>query len=105
MTDLEKLEDLKKLIAALVSSKKKFEKMSLRRAEMSFDSHTQKRIQAAEANLNWHAMEHDKLERDVHAAAVDCGLADPRSDYSTIEYNPSSFHCYRYQPRIPLCRQ
>ena len=107
MSDIEKLEDLKKLVMELVRSKKKFDKLSARRSDMSLDSHTQKAIGNANANLNWHAMEHDKLLREVHAAAVDCGLADPRSEsyYSEIEYKPSGFHRYRFKPRVPLCRQ
>lgn len=103
-TDLEKLEELKKAVARLVSSQKRFDQLSNRRRDMSMDTHTQSAIGKANANLDWHAMEHDKLLREVHAICVDCKLADPKDDYSAIEYNPSPFHRYAHQPRIPECR-
>ena len=103
--DLEKLEELKNLLMKLVSSKKKFIKLSEKRSGMSYQDNTPKAIENAEANLNWHAMEYDKLFREVHAVAVDCGIASPKDDYSEIEYNPSAFHKYKHKPRIPKCRE
>jgi len=103
--DLQNLEELKKLVSLLVSSKKKFSKLSERRSEMSHQNNTPKAIGNAEANLNWHAMEYDKLFREVHAVAVNCGIAAPRDDYSEIEYNPSHFHRYQHKPRVPDCRK
>lgn len=103
-TDLEKLEDLKKLTMSLFSSLKRFNKMSDTRALMNHMDNTPKSIENMEAKLNWAAMDHDKLARQVHAASVDCGLSLPKDDYDEIEYNPSPFHKYKYQPRVPLCR-
>jgi len=103
--DLQILEELKKLTASLVSSKKRFLALSKKRSSMSYQDNSRKSIENAEANLNWHAMEYDKLLREVHAVCVDSGLAAPRSGYEKIEYNPSAFHKYSYQPRKPLCRQ
>lgn len=103
--ELEQLEELKKLMMRLVTEKKRFIKLSNKRRDMSFDNNTEKQIQNAEANLNWCAMDYDKLFREVHAVAVDCGIADPRDSYSEIDYHPSSWHTYKHQPRIPLCRQ
>lgn len=99
------LVELKKLTAKLVQSKIKFDKLSQARQGMSMSTHTARRIEAADASLNWHAIEHDKLFREVHAVSVDCGLSAPRSNYDRIEYNPSSFHRYTHQPRIPICRK
>lgn len=103
--ELEKLEELKKLVISLVSSKKKFIKLSERRSGMSWQDSTPKSIDRAEANLNWHAMEYDKLFRAVHAVSVDCGLSKAKDDYSEIEYNPSAFHRYTHKPRVPECRK
>lgn len=103
--DLQIIEELKKLTASLVASKKRFLALSERRSSMSYQDNSKKSIENADANLNWHAMEYDKLLREVHAVCVDAGLAAPRSDYEKIEYNPSAFHRYSYQPRKPLCRQ
>jgi hypothetical protein len=104
-TDLEKLEELKKLTMELVRSQKRFDKLSEKRCGMSLETHTERAIQNANAALDWHAMKHDQLFRQVHAVSVDCGLSRPKDDYGEIEYNPSHFHKYRYQPRVPLCRQ
>lgn len=105
MTDLEKLESLKKAITALVASQKKFLKLSERRSGMSFSENSPKQIDRAEVDLNWHAMEHDKLKHTAHALCVNCGLADPRDGYGPVVYNPSPFHRYKYQPLLPECRK
>jgi hypothetical protein len=103
--DLQTLEELKKLTASLVSSKKRFLALSEKRSNMSYQDNSRKSIENAEASLNWHAMEYDKLLREVHAVCVDAGLAAPKADYEKIEYNPSAFHKYSHQPRVPLCRK
>ena len=103
--DLEQLEELKTLIGRLVTSKKRFIKLSDKRSSINIQDSTSRAIESADANLNWHAMEYDRLFREVHAVAVDCGLSIPRGDYSEIEYNPSPFHKYSHQPRLPMCRR
>ena len=104
--DINKLTDLKQLTDKLLTSQKRFNQLSLKRREMSMDTHSQKQIQNANANLDWHAMEHDKIVREVHAASVDCGISKPHDSYDEyVEYNPTAFHKYRIKQRIPLCRQ
>jgi thiamine biosynthesis protein ThiC len=98
-------EELKKLTVALVASTKKFIKLSEKRGSMNWQDSTRKAIDNANATLNWHAMEHDKLKRQLHAVSVDCGLSLAKDDYSDVEYNPSAFHKYTYKQRVPLCRQ
>ena len=103
--ELEQLEELKKMVGDLVKSKKRFNQLSQKRSDMCTSTHTARSIDKANANLDFHAIEYDKLYRDVHACAVDCGIASPRDNYEKLEYNPSAYHRYTYQPRIPLCRQ
>jgi len=103
--ELEQLEELKTMVGDLVKSKKRFIQLSKKRSDMCISTHTARSIDNANANLDFHAIEHDKLFRDVHACAVDCGIASPRDNYEKVEYNPSAYHRYSYQPRIPLCRQ
>lgn len=98
-------EELKQLTVRLVASTKKFIKLSEKRGSMSWQDNTRKAIDNANANLNWHAMSHDQLKRELHAVSVDCGLSEAREDYSDIEYNPSGFHRYSYKQRLPLCKQ
>lgn len=66
-----------------------------------------KQAQKASADASWLGMDIDKAEREAHAAAVDCGLADPRSpdSYATVDYHPSGFHHYQYTPRKPRCME
>lgn len=104
-TDIEMLEELKKLTIELLKSAKRFEKLSEKRAKMTPFTHSKKAIEKANADLNWHAMAHDKLLRSVHAVSVDCEVSEPRNDYSEIEYNIDSFHVYKFQPRVPVCKQ
>lgn len=103
--ELEQLEELKKMVGDLVKSKKRFIQLSKKRSDMCISTHTERSIDNASATLNWHAMDYDKLFRDVHACAVDCGIASPRESYDYVEYTPSAFQNYRHKPRIPLCRQ
>ncbi len=104
-TELEMLEELKAVTMKTVASKKKHSKTLERRSSMSMDSHSQKAIDNANASITWQAMELDKLKHELHAVSVDCGLSEPRSDYGLIWYEPSAFQKYKYQPRLPLCRQ
>jgi hypothetical protein len=64
---------------------------------------TPKRADKIQTEMNWLAMEIDKEERAVHAAAVDCGVADLRdpAHYADVEYRPSGFHYYTYTPAQP----
>ena len=104
-TDIELLEELKRLSIELLKSKKHFEKLSERRNNMTPETHSRKAMGKANADLDWHAMSHDKLLREVHAVSVDCGVSEPKEDYDEIEYNIDSFHVYKFQPRIPICKQ
>lgn len=103
--ELSKFDELKKVTARLFASQKRFAQLSEKRSAMSIDTHTPNQIGKANADLDWHAMDHDKLMHEAHAIAVDCGLAAPRDNYEPVEYRPTGFHHYRHQPRRPLCRQ
>jgi hypothetical protein len=104
-SDLDKLIELQNMVKNLVKSKKRMIQLSEKRSNMCMSTHTERAIDNANATLNWQAMEYDKLLNDVHACAVDCGIADPREKYGYIEYTPSAFQNYRHMPRLPLCRQ
>jgi pullulanase/glycogen debranching enzyme len=100
------IEDLQKLlrcIKSLIALRKRQASLSGR----SYADMTQKAIQKNGADLTWTAMDIDKLTHEAHAAAVDCGFADPRSAeaYGPIYFYPSSLHKYKYTPPKPRCRQ
>lgn len=75
--------------------------------EKAWSDMSPKQAQKASADASWLGMEIDKAEREAHAAAVDCGLADPRQpeSYGTVDYRPSRFHHYQYTPRKPRCME
>lgn len=100
------IEDAKRLQGAvkrLIDALKRQEALSGK----DYSQMTQKQVQKNGADLSWVGMEIDKAKHEAHAAAVDCGLADPYAadQYGAVDYRPSSFHHYRYQPPLPRCRQ
>lgn len=95
------LSKLKKMATSLVSAIKRRDALSGK----SYADMTQKQVQKNCADLTWLGMDIDKLKREMHAVAVDIGIAEPREDYHDIDYHPSAFHHYRYKQRLPRCRQ
>lgn len=101
---MDKLPDLQRLqghIKSLIAMRKKQEKLNGK----DYSQMTQRAVEKNAAELSWLGMDIDKAERAAHAAAVDCGIADPRSAafYGDIDYRPSAFHHYRYTPARPRC--
>lgn len=102
---VDRIDDLTRLqghIRTLIALRKRQAKA----AEKSYMDMTPKQAQKASYDAAWLGMEIDKVEREAHAAAVDCGIADPRdaSSYGPVDYRPSAFHHYRHQPSKPRCR-
>jgi hypothetical protein len=62
-----------------------------------------KQAQKLNADLNWAGMDIDKIERELHVACVDAGIADLRdaSHYDTRDYRPSGWHHYQWTPPQP----
>lgn len=75
--------------------------------DKDFSEMSPRQAQKSGTDRNWLCMDIDKAEREAHAAAVDCGLADarPASSYGPVDYRPSAFHHYRHKPTVPRCRQ
>lgn len=101
---MDKIHDLQRLqshIKSLIAMRKRLEKLSGK----EYSQMTERAIQKNSADLSWLGMDIDKAEREAHAAAVDCGIADPRDPerYSEVDYRPSSFHHYRHKPTKPRC--
>lgn len=99
------LDDLNRLsghIKALIAARQRQEKSGGK----DYSQMTPRQVQKNGADMAWLGMEIDKQIREAHAAAVDCGIADPRSPeaYGPVDYRPSAFHHYRHQPTKPRCR-
>lgn len=97
-------------IARLQGHLKSLSAMLKRRAALSgkdYSQMTNRAVQKNSADLTWLGMDIDKCLREAHAAAVDCGIADPRSrdSYGPVDYRPSAFHHYRHTPTAPKCLQ
>ena len=103
MTRIDDLTRLAAHVKNLIAMRKRQEAMSGK----DYSQMTKRQVQNNVADLAWIGMEIDKVEREAHAAAVDCGLADPRgvNDYGPVDYHPSAFHHYRHTPTRPRCRQ
>ena len=103
MSKIEDLERLQAFVKSLIAMKKRQSALSGK----SYDGMTPRAIQKNSTDLTWIGMDIDKAEREAHAAAVDCGIADPRGAdaYGPVDYRPSAFHHYRHQPTKPKCRQ
>ncbi|QDP55353.1 MAG: hypothetical protein Tp176DCM1853251_37 [Prokaryotic dsDNA virus sp.] len=101
--DLEDLERMKRLIASLISMRKRQATLSGK----SYEDMTPRQIQKNGADLTWLGMDIDKAMREAHAVAVDLGIADarPASHYGPVDYRPSAFHHYRHTPTLPRCMQ
>lgn len=100
MIDIDNIENLHKLITSYRRDRKRFVKLSEKSMR---DDLTRNQSQKNNADMNWAAMELDKLEHQIHALCVDAGLADVRSNdaYGPITYQPSGFHLYVYNPPKP----
>ena len=99
--ELDDLNELKKLATSLVAAIKRRESLSGK----SYADMTQRQVQKNSADLTWLGMDIDRLKREMHAVAVNIGIAEPREDYGDIDYHPSAFHHYRYRQRKPRCRE
>ena len=99
----EDLVRLQKQIKSLIAMRKR----QIALSGKSFADMTPKRAQMASADQTWLGMQIDKIEREAHAAAVDCGIADARSSdrYGPVDYRPSAFHHYKHTPTKPRCVQ
>ncbi|WP_422383240.1 hypothetical protein [Roseibium album] len=96
---LEDVEALFEAVKLLRTERRKMAKLS----ERARNAPHGKSFQKANTDLNWQAFHVNKLEHRVHAAAVNCGVADLRSaDY----YRPygvklTGFHEYEVVPDRP----
>ena len=99
--ELDDLNELKKLTSSLAAAIKRRNALSGK----SYEDMTPKQAQKNGADLTWLGMDIDRLKREMHAGAVNIGIAEPREDYSDVDYHPSAFHHYRYKQRLPRCRQ
>lgn len=96
------LEDVDLLFDAvkqLRTERRKMQKMS----EKARSAPLGKPSQKATTDLNWQAFHVNCIEHKVHAAAVDCGLADLRAPdhYKPYSVKLTGFHEYEVVPTKP----
>lgn len=96
---LEDVEALFDAVKRLRDERRKMEKLS----EKAFRAEGPKAAQKTSVDLNWQAFHVNKVEHDVHAAAVNCGLADIRSapHYEPYSVKLTGFHEYLVTPTKP----
>lgn len=96
------LEDVEALFGAvkrLRAERQKMQKLS----DRAFKAEGVKASQKATVDLNWQAFHVNGIEHEVHALAVDCGLADirPAASYEPYSVKLTGFHEYQVTPRKP----
>lgn len=96
------LEDIEALFDAVKRFRDERRKME-RLSEKAFNAEGPKAISKANVDLNWQAVHVNRIEAEVHAKAVDCGVADlrePEHYGERISHN-SSWHKYPWTPARP----
>lgn len=96
---LEDVEALFNAVKLLRDERRKMAKLS----DKALHAEGPKASQKASVDLNWQAFHVNKIEHDVHALAVDCGVADIRSvgHYEPYSVKLTGFHEYQVCPRKP----
>lgn len=95
---LEDVEALFEAVKLLRDERRKMAKLSEKAANAPLG-----KSQKFSVDLNWQAFHVAGIEHRVHAAAVDCGLADLRSDAHYLPYTVrlTGFHEYEQVPAKP----
>lgn len=103
MIKREQIDKIDKTWKALKVETIKFHKLSEKRANMDYRTHTQRAIENADASLNWSAMNLDKLEHYFHLSVVNAGLANhfPYSHYGEVTHRPSAWQEYKFMKELP----
>lgn len=95
------LEDVEALFAAVKELRDERRKMA-RLSEKARNAPIGK-SQKAGVDLDWQAFHVNRIEHRVHAAAVDCGVADARTaeHYRPYSVKLTGFHEYEVVPQKP----
>lgn len=96
LTDAERIYEIAK---RLLAEQRKFDRMQSKDTK----DYTPKQRTKHTNDLNYQAHEIVKIETQLHAAAVDAGLADLREPqhYAEKVWRPTGFHSYQWQPARP----
>ena len=96
---LDDVENLFNAVKNLRDERRKMQKLS----DKALAAEGPKASQKANVDLNWQAFHVNRLEHTVHAAAVDCGLADLREPehYRPYSVKLTGFHEYEVVPQKP----
>lgn len=97
-----RIEDVERLFDAvknLRDERRKMQKLS----DKALAAECPRASQKANVDLNWQAFHVNRLEHVVHAAAVDCGVADVREPehYRPYSVKLTGFHEYEVVPPKP----
>lgn len=96
------LEDVEALFTAVKNLRDERRKMA-KLSEKARNAALGKSSQKANVDLNWQAFHVNRIEHAVHAAAVNCGVADPRDreHYRPYTVKLTGFHEYEVVPPKP----
>lgn len=104
MITLEQLEVLDAEFKEFKKQVKSYHRKSEKVSMMDVTNMTRRRRENAVADLNWSAMDLDKMQFRFHTAVVQARICDPWPDdqYGEREYRPSGFHTYTVNQKHPL---
>lgn len=102
MNDLQRIEEIDKLLSQLKQYKKDVKKRWTMN-NRAMGQMSEKQYQKMNADIAHHSMAIDKLSHGIHATCVNLSFADirDRSDYEPITYEPSGWQTYEFQPPLP----
>lgn len=102
---LDEAERLLEIAKRLRDEHRKYAKIQERGASLHYENSTPKQREKFTNDLNYQAHHIVKIEAELHAAAVDAGLADLREPeyYRKREWKPTGWHTYEWQPTQPRC--
>lgn len=102
--DLEDLQAMLKAARDLQSAQKAFERRSTAAREVDL-SMSERAIGKANAEMHWAGMHVETCWDNLHAAAVDLGLCDPKppEGYAERVHKWGAMHSAVYQPKRPRC--
>lgn len=95
-TTIDRIDQMAKLLRNLKSNYKRLSKLS----EADVFSMTQRQAQKRNTDADWIGMDNIKTHHELHALAVELGIAERRDSYSEIRLT-DGWHEYRYTPREP----
>ena len=98
-SDIQVIERMQGMLKLLKADLKRLGKLSA----MSYHDMSPRQCQKRDADANWIGMENIKRKYELHALAVEIGIAEMRESYEPISLT-DGWHHFKHTPRKPFCK-